>query len=1176
MTLGSLFKTTLDNTVLKEAALIKDYASNFESLWTSHPDGIPEILAQAKGKPLIIVWDGSVNSAGADRERNDNLLAPHLTPLDWALAFSIRVLADHNAVANNPKLSIHIVDLTGRAHDEWAMGMRFQLQAQMPWVTLHAPLLVDGTIDHDGYRQGYRPISGGKGLFDEPGTSQPWRLPAGSKTLVDGKGRHNDLCKLAKQWAAVLTQSDDHHDLNNAIGAYVLDGMMNPDGNAGAAGGTFLRAMLQRLSWCELIGGQQKVKYPAPKPPKKASLNVLVVDDQLQNGWDRVVLWLVGAQPPAGDAIPLNVTSLMEISAPATDSQKVYAALSANPLIDRLEKANFARRDYDFGYLENSPNTPEAIILDLRLATALDADSQQRQRADILRLVAIAKQIPNQPLSLAWPAIDADELEKIKEWCAHGRGTDRDEVNALTLLPRLLALATPLTPVILFSSTARADIKAKLQPYRNLLVAFEKPRSLSQPQSVAASLNAFREQFLQCFAFAIIRRALTWLSKQSDDVRNGRHEAQFKGGPSAISKDITRIELFFDESGDPQKQEDSLIGAFILFHSGVAQAEELNTGLINAAIKAQQKAWGGDPSAVAPIWIKFNNNYGVSRLEKYSTLLEKAPGRHQGARHTAVLGQLPGLIASHLETPLESHTESSGFRFYVTKRRGFKGPEANDLTAVRYQDNYWDRMVRLHLESLLYVVLPWIFSTTGKKLEVAVYFDQRQIEVNDVAKMRRDWGLEPRETDPLPANNMVLTVDRNTTWPLMRETILRWECSSVANKLKLDVVAGRAVGLGSAGTFTHRTPEHAGPRMIHWLADWVASAERGASKAQVSESTFASILPHGFRLVYNDDAEKLLEAARLVAHLRYAEGLAVATATALVQKQFNIGEANSVIPFLAATISDGMAQARGEDLYKAVIRLPEWEVDKSAVSLWPPAIGGVTAPPTSAQIDALPPAPVTKAVIAPPAPPHAEDDLTYWDIHCDAPFEILRVKGRSSCKARDLWYLLANRDDTVIAVTPCGAASEGQDGSTDGRFMKVRHGNYRLADFEEQPNAAVVGTYVVCEFDDWIGEIDRPDDDEDNSAPAAGAATIDSQRTPHTDISAGGSTSTPTIVSAKICSVQGSRGWVVVGNNNQRYFLPQTTPPRILYRNEEVRIVVTDSEVLFLSGVLLVANFASD
>ena len=152
MTIGEIFKKALKAKVGTRAAVF-DYGDKdtFSGLWEISDNGVPEVFKeqdQGRNRSIIIVWDGRP----LDDDDGSGDLPSHLTPLDWALAFSVQALA--RGIPCGTNITAHIVDLTSQDHVEWSMGiMRHALLAAMPWVTLHSPLILDAA-----YRSGYAPI----------------------------------------------------------------------------------------------------------------------------------------------------------------------------------------------------------------------------------------------------------------------------------------------------------------------------------------------------------------------------------------------------------------------------------------------------------------------------------------------------------------------------------------------------------------------------------------------------------------------------------------------------------------------------------------------------------------------------------------------------------------------------------------------------------------------------------------------------------------------------------------------------------------------------------------------------------------------------------------------------------------------------------------------------------
>ena len=160
-----------------------DYATEFDEFWGEGPiDGSKcpahKIVLASRQKALLIVWGGGPD----DKSSNGKLLAPHLTPLDWTLAFSMRMLALKKAHLLD--FSIHIIDLTVKAYeDAFALRMRHTLLAEMPWVRLYSPLVPK---DNNGkpvrYRRCYKPITDLINIGDQ---GPAFSLPTDVTTIAD-------------------------------------------------------------------------------------------------------------------------------------------------------------------------------------------------------------------------------------------------------------------------------------------------------------------------------------------------------------------------------------------------------------------------------------------------------------------------------------------------------------------------------------------------------------------------------------------------------------------------------------------------------------------------------------------------------------------------------------------------------------------------------------------------------------------------------------------------------------------------------------------------------------------------------------------------------------------------------------------------------------------------------
>ena len=176
--IGALYRDALKIALGSEDASCRcfDYTSDFEELW-----GDASLAGDQSGPnpaklPIIVVWDGSLPK-GTEGDRYAQLLARHLTPLDWALAYSLRVFKE-SSTGSGASLSISIIDLpAGVFIEAWAVQMRHQLLADMPWVRLFAPDVRNWSPPFQVHRPVLVPDGGGEfDLLRCDGDTGVWRI----------------------------------------------------------------------------------------------------------------------------------------------------------------------------------------------------------------------------------------------------------------------------------------------------------------------------------------------------------------------------------------------------------------------------------------------------------------------------------------------------------------------------------------------------------------------------------------------------------------------------------------------------------------------------------------------------------------------------------------------------------------------------------------------------------------------------------------------------------------------------------------------------------------------------------------------------------------------------------------------------------------------------------------
>ena len=598
MTNGEKFTCAL-KAAIDGQARVYDYGhrDTFVRLWTMGEDGCPNAFngneqpgqgqesgcnppnardeqscspERVIGKPIVIVWDGRPLDGW---DEGSNTLKPHLTPMDWALAFSIHSLTKEEVPEEKAPecadVAIHIVDLTGEAHKAWSMRMRHQLLAEMPWVTLHAPLIPKGA-----YRSAYRPVLEGCGsLLKSSATG--WTLRAGTGTLKGASsGYGRNLKELSRQWSSTLVQSHDHHDLNNLVGPSILLGQ-TPETLP------LLSAFRNRLFWSKFL---RPISLSEDKPNFSVlgELDALTIDDQLLVGWHHVICGLFGAK--ISSAATKFKSDIRLIG--STGDIQLYGSDGARPLLKSLMKMKslmkkdlFEKRCFDSPIPCSGNERPWLLALDLLLFPG----DPRRERKWLTELLCIARSITGSS-SLAWPEISETELKDVEKWLESRNVEDPAYNTALSLLPRLCALRWPSVPILLFSGTSRRALTDKLAPYRNIFLAPQKPNLLSgnASEETEAFLIGWRRELVSTKGLIAVQRKLLQLQRQGktepasvDCTGNGQVSiAKEEADGSAESKQdveqqqhdrsVRHLTIALDESGNFKSDRHSAVGGVVI------------------------------------------------------------------------------------------------------------------------------------------------------------------------------------------------------------------------------------------------------------------------------------------------------------------------------------------------------------------------------------------------------------------------------------------------------------------------------------------------------------------------------------------------------------------------------------------------------------------------------------
>lgn len=731
MSLGALYKRALESAVAGQAK-VYNYSNetDFAALWgtSQQPPSVPSQLDNWGKEDLafVVVWDGGLPTAAPSAD--DRLLFKHLTPLDWALAYSSRVLGTDN-LKTQATFAIVIVDLTSqRDADLWSTRMRYQLLADMPWVTVCAPLpvLVDSTT-----RVGLRlclPIvnTASETATHESSASQVWNAASLLGRAEDGNWRIVDtaiattlakapaggtgvrLRDLGRQWAASLAQVDEHHDLNNIVGPYLiadLVGISRPEKVRDAKSPVeplLIDAFLTHLKWAGLIGSHDqsnapKVDYTPPHFAEK--LNLIAVDDRLDRGWSEVLAFMLGVQATtkANDQIQ-QLGSSSQVQLLGTKTPHTLLASLGISVTDQgaeVELDRYGRRLYDSPVAESNER-PWALVLDLRLF----AEKPDEARDWYLILARAAIALCNIETELAWPGFAAD-LPSLERWIDPVRSNrvdpraPTDQSLALSLLARLCALRWPCTPILLFSSTARRDLIERLAPYGNIFLAGAKP-ALIDPDP-AGKLKTF----LNSWGAELL--AVQRLLQVQQRILTLRFADKAIGGQCPDGRHV-HITIALDETGNFVSNEVSAIGGICLLSSA---ADELSAKRQSANFSERLRKAGVNFYTEPPY---------------YTDLM--APGSRNASYISK--GTEVGDVITKVRDEFRDGIEIGVVRYLISKKDYIEGGNAHHAA-------YLSGLARL-LSLILIEMLPSLGIVYGRNCTIAIWLPVKQTSHSELPK----------------------------------------------------------------------------------------------------------------------------------------------------------------------------------------------------------------------------------------------------------------------------------------------------------------------------------------------------------------------------------------------------------------------------------------------------------
>ena len=410
----------------KKTPTVLIYSSNKSVLWdlirlertalNAHPQ-----IIEAKKNGLVIIWD---ETAAAEEARGGLKTSGYLNPLTLSVC----------ALSKIESIKIAVVDLDAVGHRQ--QGTFYKNMEKLAPSQFLLRLLTEST----------RWVPDCVSFLEEPVS------PSQAKASVLIVGMLKD--KILGLLTAPGPESD-HHYLASLIGPMILTGTTD----LGDSDQTALLSLFKAVDLINEGGILPRGVF------SDSSVRLLVVDDQVNQGWDKwVKLMAPNCRIEKLDTPHSLVTAIETKLANRGENPDCRFSLSF-PTATQVDDTD-AQSD-------SQPNPQETILLlDLRLFSGNIAQEVAFVRA----ILPMCRQYFRAPSRLAWPGFSSTELNTVDTWCDNPKPETRAHFLALSLLPRLLALADMSVPIVLFSSTGQRRIIELLKPYGNIITCFEKPR----------------------------------------------------------------------------------------------------------------------------------------------------------------------------------------------------------------------------------------------------------------------------------------------------------------------------------------------------------------------------------------------------------------------------------------------------------------------------------------------------------------------------------------------------------------------------------------------------------------------------------------------------------------------------------------------------------------------------
>lgn len=489
---------------------------------------------------IVLIESPPAQAEGISRHPSKTEYAKHLRAADWALAYCARLAKGAAAIATKTVAApmVIVLDLYGAGDSDAAESFNI---AGLSCLKVFSA------------RNGLHHIDAFTTAIQK------------AKEFKNVTVKTEDIKRLTRQWSSSLADAsgdDDEigrsHYLNNLLGPLALAVGLEPVGQLNGLR-QWVTKSIPRVEDCDVAGrralmnalewngrGSQKPDANLDLSSKKLNLaslpipgrelRVLVLDDQIEDGWAPIIAHALGMLEIDKDEIEPSHDAFEKIATNIDANISLWITNDPNNMLKILEQ----KEDYKPGFPDQlrftepypgdqDTNFDEILMLDLRLFADQGRKSSLSQ------------------YQMAFEARLQKALAPKENW-----NDDPHDPQRLTGLARLVAQRDYTYPVVIWSSTGQRHIIDSLSEYKNIETGLRKPKFDTYGHK--------SEEFLHSFAEALrtaqgMNRSRHWMNQSLvvPHVKQVKNElfTRIQNQVSAFKN--STVFIFFDESGRAMK-----------------------------------------------------------------------------------------------------------------------------------------------------------------------------------------------------------------------------------------------------------------------------------------------------------------------------------------------------------------------------------------------------------------------------------------------------------------------------------------------------------------------------------------------------------------------------------------------------------------------------------------------